>query len=78
MTDMTHVECLAYAYPNPNGGKPLVLDIEDPATLRVTPEGHHEIVDLADVGVIMRAGWLRIEVYPRLDCKPFIVGNSKL
>jgi hypothetical protein len=68
--DLTHVETLLYVYPNPHGGK-IEIEVEDPETIRVTPEGDHEIVDLADVGVIMPAGWLQITVYPRVDCKPF-------
>jgi hypothetical protein len=69
--DITNVETLVYLYADPHGGKPLELEVEDPKSFRVTPEGHHEIVDLADVGVIMPAGWLQITVYPNLDRKPF-------
>jgi hypothetical protein len=45
--------------------------LEDPETIYVTSEGHHEITDLAGVGVVVPAGWLRIEVYPHRDRKPF-------
>jgi hypothetical protein len=68
--DLTHAETLVYLYADPHGGKLIELEVEDPKTFRVTPEGH-EITDMADVGVIMPAGWLRIEVYPNHDCKPF-------
>jgi hypothetical protein len=65
--DLTHAETLVYLYADPHGGQPLELEIEYPATLRVTPEGNHEITDMADVGVIMPAGWLQITVYPNRD-----------
>lgn len=73
--DLTHAETLVYLYAEPHGGKPLELEVEDPKSFRVTPEGNHEITDLADVGVIMPAGWLRIEVYPNVDCKPFVAAD---
>jgi hypothetical protein len=69
--DMRNVETLVYVYAHPHSGKPIELEVEDPATFRVMPDGSHEIVDLADVGVIMPAGWLQITVYPNHDCKPF-------
>jgi hypothetical protein len=69
--DFTHVECLVYVYPNPHGGPPIELEVEAPESFRVTPEGQHEITDMAGVGVIMPAGWLQITVYPNRDCKPF-------
>jgi hypothetical protein len=71
ITDLTHVESLVYLYSNPHGGKPLELEVESPESFRVTPEGLHEIVDMAGVGVVMPAGWLQITVYPNHDCKPF-------
>jgi hypothetical protein len=74
--DLTHAECLVYVYPSPHGGKPVEMEIEYPESFRVTPDGAHEIVDLAGVGVIMRPGWLQITVYPRLDCKPFQTGPA--
>jgi hypothetical protein len=69
--DLTHAETLVYLYADPHGGKPLELEVEDPKTFRVGPDGSHEITDMADVGVIMPAGWLRIAVYPNRDRKPF-------
>jgi hypothetical protein len=68
---LTDVETLVYTYPNPNGGDRIEMEVEDPAMLRVTPEGQHEITDVAGYGVIMPAGWLRIEVYPNRDRAPF-------
>lgn len=47
------------------------MEIEDPKSFRVTPEGGHEITDLAGVGVVMPAGWLQITVYPNRDRTPF-------
>jgi hypothetical protein len=69
--DLTHAETLVYLYANPHGGTPIELEVEDPATFRVMPDGSHKITDMADVGVIMPAGWLRIEVYPNRDRAPF-------
>jgi hypothetical protein len=67
--DMQHVECLVYHYAD----KPNV-EVEMPATLAVAETGEHLIEDVAGVGVIMPAGWLRITVYPRFERKPFEQG----
>jgi hypothetical protein len=69
--DLTHVETLVYLYADQYGDKPIELEIEDPKSFRVTPDGSQEITDMADVGVIMPAGWLQITIYPNHDCKPF-------
>jgi len=63
--NLTNAETLVYLYADPHGGPPIELEVEYPRSFRVAPDGSHEIVDLADVGVIMPAGWLRIECYPR-------------
>lgn len=68
---MTNAETLVYLYADPHGGKPIEMEIEDPKSFRVTPEGGHEITDLAGVGVVMPAGWLQITVYPNRDRTPF-------
>ena len=70
--DMSHAETLVYLYADPHGGAPLELEVEYPATFRVMPDGSHKIVDVAGYGVVMAPGWLRIEVYPNVDCKPFL------
>jgi hypothetical protein len=64
--DMQHVETLVYHYAD----KPDV-EVEMPATVAVAETGEHLITDVANVGVIVPAGWLQITVYPRLDHKPF-------
>jgi hypothetical protein len=69
---LTNVETLVYLYANPHGGKPIEIEVEDPKTFSVTADGNHMITDMADVGVVMPAGWLRIEVWPNVDCKPFV------
>jgi hypothetical protein len=69
--DLTHAETLVYLYPDPHGGKPIELEVEAPESFRVRPDGGHEIIDLAGVGVVMPAGWLQITVYPNRDRTPF-------
>jgi hypothetical protein len=49
--DLTHVEILVYAYPSPHGGM-IEMEIEDPKSFRVTPEGGYEITDLAGGGLV--------------------------
>jgi hypothetical protein len=73
--DLTNIETLVYLYADPHGGKPLELEVEAPESFRVRPDGGHEITDMAGVGAIMPAGWLRIEVYPNRDCKPFVTAD---
>lgn len=63
--DMTNAETLVYLYADPHGGKPIELEVEDPATFRVMPDGSHEIIEHGDVVTLMPPGWLRIECYPR-------------
>jgi hypothetical protein len=69
--DITSAETLVYLYADPHGGKPIELEVEYPKSFSVGPDGSHEITDMADIGVIMPAGWLRIEVYPNRDRAPF-------
>ena len=73
--DLTHAETLVYTYPNPHGDKPLELEVEAPKSFRVTPDGAHEITDMADVDVIMPAGWLQITLYPNRDRAPFVTAD---
>jgi len=63
--NLTNAETLVYLYADPHGGKPIELEIEDPATFHVAPDGSHKIVDVAGYGVVMAPGWLRVECYPR-------------
>jgi hypothetical protein len=72
--DFTHVETLVYVYPSPHG-RAIELEVEGPESFRVTPDGDHEITDLAGVGVVMQAGWLQITVYPNRECKPFVTAD---
>ena len=66
--DLNCVEALAYHYPD--GSR---AEIEAPASLAVTAAGEHCIVDIAEVGLIVKAGWTHIDVYPRPGCSPFSV-----
>jgi hypothetical protein len=43
--NLSHVEALVYVYANPSGGK-IEIEVEDPETIRVTPDGAHEITDM--------------------------------
>jgi hypothetical protein len=63
--DLTNAETLVYLYPDPHGGKPIEVDVEAPKTLRVNPNGEHEIAEYGGNVTVMAAGWLRIEIYPR-------------
>ena len=69
--DLTHVETLVYAYPSPHGGKLVEMEVEDPKSFRVTPDGGHEITEHGGVVTVMARGRLQIEVYPNRDCTPF-------
>jgi hypothetical protein len=64
--DLKSVEALAYHYPD--GSR---AEIEAPARLTVTPTGEHCLVDISDVGIVVKGGWTHIEVYPRAGCLPF-------
>jgi hypothetical protein len=61
-----HVEALVYFFPD--GTK---AEVEAPATLTVTESGHHLIIDIAGVGVIVPPGWRKVDVYPEFGHGPF-------
>jgi hypothetical protein len=61
--DISNIETLVYLYANPYGGI-IEMEIEDPKTFSVRPDGGHEIVEFGGVVTIMPPGWMRIEVFP--------------
>ena len=65
-TDLRHEEARVYVYPN--GDR---VEVEMPATVIETKTGHHNIVDVAGIGVVVAPGWRRIDVYPRFGCGSF-------
>jgi hypothetical protein len=61
-----HVEALVYFFADGT-----TAEVEAPATLTVTESGHHLIVDVSGVGVVVPPCWQKIDVYPMPGRGPF-------